>query len=143
MQNDLATLVAERCIDYYYDKLQEENIRKYNRIQKAKELRQRKQKTIGSIIVLFAMIVMCMYLIQMEFRVRNQAAHVAYLQSELNSITNTNQDTKKRLMDSIDYQWIEQEALKLGMTYPSSDSVIYYEVQQEDYMIQTEEIPKE
>ena len=39
MQNDLAHIIAERYIDYYYKKIQEENLRKYNRIQKKKELR--------------------------------------------------------------------------------------------------------
>ena len=29
MQNDMATVIAERCIDYYYDKIQEENLKKY------------------------------------------------------------------------------------------------------------------
>lgn len=141
MQNDLAHAVAERCIDYYYEKIQEENIRKYNRIQKRKELRMKKYKTCGFICVLLVLISMCMVLLQMETKVRNQSVRVASLQSELNSVTAANEDAKKRLMDAVDYQWIEQEAIKLGMCYPSRDHVIYYEIPKEDYMIQNEEIP--
>ena len=141
MQNDLAHMVAERCIDYYYEKIQEENLRKYNRIQKRKELRMKKYKTCGFVCILFILILMCMVLLQMETKVRNQSERVAYLQTELNSVINENEDTKKRLMNMTDYEWIEQEALKLGMCYPSEKNVIYYEKPKDDYMIQTEEIP--
>ena len=82
-----------------------------------------------------------MVLLQMETKVRNQSERVAYLQTELNSVINENEDTKKRLMNMTDYEWIEQEALKLGMCYPSEKNVIYYEIPKDDYMIQTEEIP--
>ena len=47
------------------------------------------------------------------------------------------------MMDAADYAWIEQEARKLGMTYPTQDMVIYYNAPTEDYMIQTQEIPEE
>lgn len=142
MQNDLAATVAERCIDYYYNKIQEENERKYNRIQKRRELRKKKYKTWLSIGVLLVMIALCMSLVFMEMQVRNQSLQVARLQSELNSITNENADAKKRLIDSADYQWVEQEAKKLGMTYPSPDKVVYYDAPTEDFMIQTQEIPE-
>ena len=141
MQNDLAHIIAERYIDYYYKKIQEENLRKYNRIQKKKELRKKKCKTCGFVCVLFVLILMCMVLLQMEAKVRNQSERVACLQSELNSVMNENEDTKKRIMDMTDYEWIEQEALKLGMCYPSKECVIYYEIPKDDYMIQVEEIP--
>ncbi len=142
MQNDLAATVAERCIDYYYNKIQEENERKYNRIQKRRELRKKKYKTWLSIGVLLVMIALCMSLVFMEMQVRNQSLQVARLQSELNSITNENADARKRLIDSADYQWVEQEAKKLGMTYPSPDKVVYYDAPTEDFMIQTQEIPE-
>ena len=142
MQNDLAATVAERCIDYYYNKIQEENERKYNRIQKRRELRKKKYKTWLSIGVLLVMIALCMSLVFMEMQVRNQSLQVARLQSELNSITNENADARKRLIESADYQWVEQEAKKLGMTYPSPDKVVYYDAPTEDFMIQTQEIPE-
>lgn len=142
MQNDLAATVAERCIDYYYNKIQEENERKYNRIQKRRELRKKKYKTWLGIGVLLVMIALCMSLVFMEMQVRNQSLQVARLQSELNSITNENADAKKRLIDSADYHWVEQEAKKLGMTYPSPDKVVYYDAPTEDFMIQTQEIPE-
>lgn len=142
MQNDLAATVAERCIDYYYNKIQEENERKYNRIQKRRELRKKKHKTWLGIGVLLVMIALCMSLVFMEMQVRNQSLQVARLQSELNSITNENADARKRLIDSADYQWVEQEAKKLGMTYPSPDKVVYYDAPTEDFMIQTQEIPE-
>lgn len=142
MQNDLAATVAERCIDYYYNKIQEENERKYNRIQKRRELRKKKYKTWLSIGVLLVMIALCMSLVFMEMQVRNQSLQVARLQSELNSITNENADARKRLIDSADYQRVEQEAKKLGMTYPSPDKVVYYDAPTEDFMIQTQEIPE-
>ena len=142
MQNDLAATVAERCIDYYYNKIQEENERKYNHIQKRRELRKKKYKTWLGIGVLLVMIALCMSLVFMEMQVRNQSLQVARLQSELNSITNENADARKRLIDSADYQWVEQEAKKLGMTYPSPDKVVYYDAPTEDFMIQTQEIPE-
>lgn len=88
------------------------------------------------------MIALCMSLVFMEMQVRNQSLQVARLQSELNSITNENADARKRLIDSADYQWVEQEAKKLGMTYPSPDKVVYYDAPTEDFMIQTQEIPE-
>ena len=102
MQNDMATVIAERCIDYYYDKIQEENLKKYNRIQKKKELRRKKYRTMGEVCLLLVMIILCMSIIWMEVRVRDQAVQVAELQSELNSITNKNADAKKRLEDAAD-----------------------------------------
>lgn len=142
MNSDMATAVAERCIEYYYDKIQEENLRKYNRIQKKKELRRKKYQTVGGAFLLLVMIVLCMSIIWMEVRLHNQVIQAAELQSEINSITSENADAKKRLENAADYEWIEQEAKKLGMTYPSADMVVYYETPDEDYMIQTEEIPE-
>ena len=143
MQTDMATTVAERCIDDYYDKIEQENKRKYEEIQKRKELRRHKYKTAANIAVLLVMIGLCMSMVFLEMRVRSQALHVAGLQSELNHIVSENTDTKKRMMDAADYAWIEQEARKLGMTYPTQDMVIYYNAPTEDYMIQTQEIPEE
>ena len=80
MQNDLAATVAERCIDYYYNKIQEENERKYNHIQKRRELRKKKYKTWLGIGVLLVMIALCMSLVFMEMQVRNQSLQVARLQ---------------------------------------------------------------
>ena len=82
----MATTVAERCIDYYYDKIEQENKRKYEEIQKRKELRRHKYKTAANIAVLLVMIGLCMSMVFLEMRVRSQALHVAGLQSELNHI---------------------------------------------------------
>ncbi len=142
MQNDMATTVAERCIDYYYDKIQQENQKKYEQIQKRKELRRRKYRAMNHIALMFVMIGLCMFMVWMEMRVRSQALQVEWLQSELNNVVSENVDTKKRMMDTADYAWIEQEAKKLGMTYPTQDMVIYYDTPAEDYMIQTQEIPE-
>ena len=71
MQTDMATTVAERCIDYYYDKIEQENKRKYEEIQKRKELRRHKYKTAANIAVLLVMIGLCMSMVFLEMRVRS------------------------------------------------------------------------
>ena len=143
MMKDMAHAIAERYIDFYYEKLEEENTRKYNRLQKRKELRKKRARVIVLSGVLVVMIVMCMALLGMEMRVRNQANEVVDLQARINDVVNQNEDMKKRLMDSADYRWVACEAQKLGMTYPGREHVCYYDVPKEDYMLQLDEIPEE
>ena len=64
------------------------------------------------------------------------------LQKELNTLRQQNDDAQKRLEDAVGRCEVQEKALQLGMGYPKEGNVVYYSVEDSDYMFQTRDIPQ-
>lgn len=80
--------------------------------------------------------------IYLQSDVMNRMQNVTKLESDLMNLQTDNDALEKRINTSMPLNEIKNKAInELGMTYPSSDQIIYYSVDTEDYMEQYEDIP--
>ena len=72
--------------------------------------------------------VMCVQYLNIQSSVQGNQAAVTQLQSQLNELTNENQEREVEINTSIDYELIYDTAVnELGMIYPDRDQVITYD----------------
>lgn len=68
---------------------------------------------------------------------------VAVLESQVADIKADNDANLKRINTSVDLESIRNKAVnELGMVYPAKDQIIYFQIDQTDYMNQYEDIPE-
>lgn len=81
--------------------------------------------------------------IQLQAELTNRTKGLAYLESELNTLRQENDEEYNRITSSIDLEEIKQVAIgELGMTYAEEWQIISYDSVQNDYMRQVKEDPK-
>ena len=81
--------------------------------------------------------------IQMQFEVTNNAKQIASLESELISITQTNDETYAKIVNSVDLDEVRKIAMsQLGMIYPEEGQIIRYTNTGRDYVRQYQDIPQ-
>lgn len=139
--NKEALYVAECLIDYDHKKKRREKKRLDEYIEKKKEIRHTKKSLILLTALAVLMISLCVVMITMEMHVREQGARIAELKTQVSEMKKQNKEAEKRLSSSVDYQWVRKEALRLGMSQATEDQVIYYSVEDGDYMVQLDDIP--
>lgn len=139
--NDRAWRIAEQWIDYWYEKERQENQRRYRYIQKKKEIRHSRKSVMALSAVAAIMLILCVGIVFFGMQVREREARINTLTTEIALVRQENKEAEKRISYDTDYQWIREEALKLGMTPVTADKVIYYSVEDADYMVQYESIP--
>lgn len=139
--NDRALYVAERLIDFCHERERQENLRHYWYIQQKKELKHCKRSVIVLTVILTLMLFLCVRMISLEMQVREREERVSLLMTEVSELKKLNTEAEKRLTNTADYQWVQEEARKLGMSHADADQVIYYSIENEDYMVQLEDIP--
>lgn len=141
MGNDLAWQLAERIMEYNYEKRKDKFMRQYHYLLHKKEMwRRRKIVWILSLFVSIVLI-LCTTIITMELQLKEREQRVASLQAEVLELRKENQEAEKRLTQRNDFAWVMEEAIKLGMSRATADRVIYYSVDKIDYMEQYESIP--
>jgi len=123
----------------------------YERKRRARERRQLMREKRRSALSVFAMSIatimifgMCATYIQLQTELNSRMSKVAELESSLIALRTDNDIMEKRIETSIDLDEIKQRAInELGMNYPTSEQVVYYNVDRTDYMEQYEEVPEE
>ncbi|MCD7708868.1 MAG: hypothetical protein LUI02_03235 [Clostridiales bacterium] len=81
-------------------------------------------------------------LVHLQAQVTTRINSIASLQSQVNDLRADNDARYKRLTTSVDLSEIRDVAInELGMSYPSEDQVIYYSVENSNFMDQYEDIP--
>lgn len=143
MKNDKALIVAEHMIDFYYQKKQQENLKRYQWIQRKNTLKDTKKNLIDCTLAGMIIFALCFTMLDLEMRARRHSENINVIQSKLEEVKNQNTDAMKRLSDTADYQHIREEAHKMGMSHADKDRIIYYDISESDYMIQVKDIPKE
>ncbi len=137
-----AAYMTEVQIDDYYRAQREEHLKRYYTIRANREMRENRDRLARLVLVTVLTLVVCTVFLQISFRVQQQTYRVAVLQKELNTLRQQNDDAQKRLEDAAGRYNVQEKALQLGMGYPEEGSVVYYSVEDSDYMFQTRDIPQ-
>ena len=88
--------------------------------------------------------VSCINMLTIQANITEQRQQIAALESNLNELTDTNNETSKRLESSVDLPKIYEVATsELGMVYPKAGQIISYEASNPDYVKQFMDIPAE
>ena len=75
--------------------------------------------------------------LQSDMIIRQRA--IEKLQEEISALKLENDAAYKRITASVDLKEIKKQARKLGMRYPSEDQIMYYTIDNADYMTQYSE----
>ena len=96
---------------------------------------------VGATVFLF---VSCISMLTLKANITEQRREIAMLESNLNALTDSNNETSKRLQSSVDLTKIYEVATRdLGMIYPDNGQVVSYEASNPDYVKQFKDIPTE
>lgn len=94
---------------------------------------------VGAMVIL-AGVMGCYLQLQAEFtgRIKN----VATLENEVLDLRTSNDAVEKRIETSVDLESVRMKAMgELGMVYPASEQIVYFQIDSSDYMNQYEDIP--
>ena len=79
-----------------------------------------------------------------EKEVTYRMNNIASLQSEVNDLRADNDARYKSITTSVDLNEVKKKAIKeLGMSYPKEKQVVYYSIENNNYMDQYSDIPKQ
>ena len=88
--------------------------------------------------------VSCVNMLTIQADITEQRRQIATLESTLNELTDTNNETSKRLESSVDLPKVYDVAInELGMVYPKTGQVVSYEASNPDYVKQFKDVPVE
>lgn len=102
------------------------------------------QYTVALLVATGFLFVSCISMLTLKADVTEQRREIAMLESNLNELTDSNNETSKRLNSSVDLTKIYDVATKeLGMVYPGNGQVVMYEATNPDYVKQFKDVPTE
>ena len=117
----------------------EEARRRKNRRNAARRNRQRAMEMSRGFVVSALIAVL---FVQMQSQMTTRMKNVANLESQLADLRADNDARYKNLTTSTDLEHIKKVAMKkLGMKYPTEKQVVYYTVENSNFMDQYEDIP--
>lgn len=137
-----AVHMTEEEIDAYYRERREEALKRYYAIQANRAIREDRGRLIRLVIIMVTTLVVCTVFLKLNFQVQQQIHHVSVLQKEIDALRLANEDAQKRIEDVRNLHEVRERAISLGMGYPKEENVIYYSVDDTDYMFQTGDIPQ-
>lgn len=98
--------------------------------------------TIALMVATVFLFVSCINMLTIQANITEQRRQIAALESNLNELTDTNDETSKRLESSVNLPEIYEVATKeLGMVYPETGQVVSYEASNPDYVKQFKDVP--
>ena len=142
MLEQRAVHMTEEEIDAYYKQREEENLKRYYAIQANRAIREDRGRLVRLVIVTVVTLAVCTVFLKLNFQVQQQTYRVAVLQKEIDALRLANEDAEKRIGDASDLFAVREKAASLGMGYPKEGNVVYYSMDDTDYMFQTEDIPQ-
>lgn len=135
---DLAreSLLTEEQIDQYYDNLYKIHMRRKENIVKARTKREDRRRLAALVgVVLLITMVIALFL-KVNNDVTSRLKNITALEREVEELKLANADTNKRINDSENINMVKSRALKMGMSYPSASNIVYYEIEDGDFMFQ-------
>ena len=95
--------------------------------------------------MIMAVILTCVMLVgyvALQTNVTTRMNHIANLENELSTIKADNKAAESRIATTTNLTDIKEKAIKeLGMVYATSSQIVYYNVDDSDYMSQYHDIP--
>jgi cell division protein FtsL len=81
-------------------------------------------------------------LIHVQSQMTSRMKNVASLQSQVLDLQSTNDARYKSITSSVDLNHVKDVAIhELGMQYPTEEQIIYYSIDNSNYMDQYQDIP--
>lgn len=100
--------------------------------------------TIALVTATVFLFVSCVNMLTLQADNTEKRRQIATLESNLSELTDTNNETSKRLESSVDLTEVYDTATKdLGMVYPQNGQVISYEASNPDYVKQFKDVPEQ
>lgn len=82
-------------------------------------------------------------LVQIQSQVTQRREHIAALESQITDLKADNDARYKEIVTSVDLDYIKDVAInQLGMQYATEDQIIYYSVENNNFMDQYSDIPE-
>lgn len=82
-------------------------------------------------------------LVQIQSQVTQRMEHIAALESQITDLKADNDARYKEIVTSVDLDYIKDVAMnELGMQYATEDQIIYYSVENDNFMDQYSDIPE-
>lgn len=82
-------------------------------------------------------------LVQIQSQVTQRMEHIAALESQITDLKADNDARYKEIVTSVDLDYIKDVAInQLGMKYATEDQIIYYSVENNNFMDQYSDIPE-
>ena len=82
-------------------------------------------------------------LVQIQAQTTQRMKHIASLESQLTDLRADNDAKYKEIVTSVDLNYIKDVAInELGMTYASEEQVVYFSIENENFMDQYSDIPE-
>lgn len=141
LENNSALFVAEQLMEYSHKKERQAKQRQHQYLEHKKEMRYSRKSVFILSGIAGIMLALCVTIIFLGMQVREREVRVESLVTEVSELRKENKEAEKRISNKADYQWVREEALKLGMSQVTKDRVIYYSLEDKDYMVQHEDIP--
>lgn len=83
------------------------------------------------------------YMISLQSQLSDRMRQVAYLESQTQNLKAENDALYKEITTSVDLNHIKDVAMnELGMSYATEEQIVYYSVENNNYMDQYRDIPK-
>lgn len=83
-------------------------------------------------------------LIQIQSQITQRMKNIAKLESQITDLKADNDAKYKEIVTSVDLDYIKEVAInELGMTYASEEQIIYFSVENDNFMDQYSDIPEE
>ena len=85
----------------------------------------------------------CLYMLTIQATITEQRRQIAVLESNLNALTDNNDEMSKRIESSLNLPEVYEIATsELGMVYPKAGQVVSYEASNPDYVKQFKDVPQ-
>lgn len=82
--------------------------------------------------------------VSLQSQITNRMRNIANLESQVTDLRADNDARYKSVTTSVDLNHVKDVAInKLGMDYPTEDQVVYYTIENSNYMDQYSDIPKQ
>lgn len=86
----------------------------------------------------------CFYMLTIQATITEQRREIAMLESNLNDLTDNNDEMSKRIESSVNLPEVcEVATTELGMVYPKAGQVVSYEASNPDYVKQFKDVPQD
>lgn len=95
-------------------------------------------------VCVFVVAATAVMLVQLQSKVTTRMNNIASMQSQINDLRADNDARYKNITTSMDLNHIKDVAInELGMSYPTQEQVVYYTIENQNFMDQYCDIPKQ
>lgn len=108
----------------------------------ARQLKATRLQAVGLIFAITLLGSVFVAYVHLQNSITSRMNHIANLQEEVTALKADNSATQSRIATTTNLNSIKNKALnELGMVYASQDQIVYYNINDEDYMNQYNNIP--